>query len=475
MSTALAGPVTDRQRDVPRGGTRARPAAVLPVIAAGGLAVLGLWWVNTADVSGPDGWLIGAGRITGLLAGYAIAVLLALMARVPALERGIGADKLARWHSMGGRYVVGLAVAHTLLTIWGYAVADATDVVSETVTLNLSYPDVLQATVAVLLLVGVGVVSARAVRPRLRYETWFHLHFYTYLAAWLAFGHQLSTGNEFVGAQAARVAWYALYLGVAAVLVWYRFLTPVRRALRHRLRVSHVVHEGPGVVSVHISGRRLDELGAEPGQFFRWRFLTQSLWWSPNPYSLSAVPRPGELRITVKDLGDQSRLLADLRPGTRVVAEGPYGAFTSGASGRRGERRRERRGERRGERHAGRKVLLIAGGVGITPLRALFESIPAAPGDLTLLYRARSAEDLVFRTELEAISARRGAALHYLVGPRSRIGDPFTPGALTGLVPGLPGHEVYVCGPAGMTRDVVSALRAAGVPKRRVHHESFEF
>src|SRR5689334_20686146 len=135
-----------------------------------------MWWANTPSVAGFDGWLTNAGRITGLLAGYAFAVLLALMARVPALERGVGSDRLARWHAMGGRYTVGLAVAHTLLIIWGYAVTGQTGVVDQTVTLVLSYPDMLKATVAVLLLVGVGIVSAKAVRPRMRYETWFYLH-----------------------------------------------------------------------------------------------------------------------------------------------------------------------------------------------------------------------------------------------------------------------------------------------------------
>jgi len=418
--------------------------------------VLGLWWANTPAVAGLDGWLTGAGRITGLLAGYAIAVLLMLMARIPALEHGVGSDRLTRWHSMGGRYVVGLSVAHTLLITWGYAVTEGTDVVGETVTLNLSYPDVLRATVAVLLLVGIGVISARAIRPRLRYETWFHLHFYTYLAAWLAFGHVLATGNEFIANPSARLAWYALYITVALVLIWYRILTPVRQAFRHRFTVTQVVEEGPGVVSVHITGRRLDLLRAEPGQFFRWRFLTRELWWSPNPYSLSAVPGRNELRITAKDLGDHSRILARLRPGTRVLAEGPYGSLTAG-------RRRRRR------------VLLIAGGAGITPLRSLFESIPAAPGDLTLLYRARAAGDLVFRDELDDISARRGARLLYCVGPTSVVGDPFAPRTLAALVPHLRDHDVYLCAPSAMTGHVIASLRAVGVPSGRIHHESFEF
>ncbi|MEV7971307.1 ferredoxin reductase family protein [Sphaerisporangium sp. NPDC088356] len=320
------------------GGTRLAPAVTQALIAAGTVAVVGLWWSDTPSVIGLGGWLTGAGRITGLLAGYAMVVLVALMARVPALERGVGADRLARWHAMGGRYTVGLAVAHTLLIIWGYAVTAHTGVVHETASLVLSYPDMLKATVAVLLLVGVGAVSARAVRARVRYETWFYLHFYTYLAAALAFGHQLSNGEQFIGDRLAQLAWYGLYGAVGALVLWYRFITPVAQAFRHRLRVTHVVPEAPGVVSVYVSGRHLGELRAEAGHFFRWRFLTRDLWWAANPYSLSAVPASHELRITVKDLGDQSRSLGRQPPGVRGPPEGPYGAVTPRPASRPPER-----------------------------------------------------------------------------------------------------------------------------------------
>ena len=104
----------------------------------------------------------------------------------------------------------------------------------------------------------------------------------------------------------ARVAWSALYAAVAAAIVWYRFVTPVRQALRHRVRVEQVVPEAPGVVSVVLAGRHLDELRAEAGQFFRVRFLARGLWWASNPYSLSAAVQPTRLRITVKELGEHS-------------------------------------------------------------------------------------------------------------------------------------------------------------------------
>jgi len=427
--------------------------AVLTVIALGAAAVVGLWWYSTPDVSGLGGWLTGAGEILGLLAGYGVVVLVALMARLPPLERGIGTDQLARWHAVGGRYVVSVIVAHGLLILWGYAVEAHTTVVSETATLLTQYPDVLMATVAGFLLLGVGIVSMRAVRRRLRYETWYYLHLYTYLAIALAFSHQFAVGQAFINNLAARFWWSAMYLTVAVLVLWYRVAVPLRAFARYGYTVIGVKSEGPGVISVYIGGKHLDELAAEPGQFFRWRFLTRSLWWSSHPYSLSAAPGTDVLRITVKDIGDHSRALSRLRPGTRVIAEGPYGAFTAGQSGR--------------------GVLLLAGGVGITPLRAMFSTLR---GPVTLIYRASSEQDIVFRDELDAIAAARGATVYYLVGSRAEIGgDPLSPKMLRSLVPGLEQQEAYVCGPSGMISAAVRALRAAGVPRRQIHFESFEF
>jgi predicted ferric reductase len=435
---------------------RARPAAVLALIWAGAAATIVLWWHNTPPIHGLGDWLTNAGRIAGLLAGYGVVVLVALMARLPPLERGIGADRLARWHSRGGRYTVSLVVAHGLLIVWGYAVTAHASVVSQTKTLLVSYPDVLAATVGGLLLVGVGISSARAARRRLHYETWYYLHLYTYLAVALAFSHQFATGAELMDNPWARVVWGALYAGVAAAIVWYRFVTPVRQAARHRMRVLSVHDEGPGVVSVVIGGHQLDQLWAESGQFFRWRFLCRGLWWVSSPYSLSAGPQPDRLRITVKALGEHSRALADLAPGTRVLAEGPYGAVTAAV------RRR-------------RKVLLIGGGIGIAPLRALFETIPADPGDLTLIYRASAAGDIVFRQELQQLARQRGANLRFVVGRRTEWGyDPLSAGSLRTNIPDLAEHDVYLCGPDGMTTAVAKALRSAGVRRRQIHHEAFE-
>ncbi|MFI6437996.1 ferric reductase-like transmembrane domain-containing protein [Streptomyces sp. NPDC050759] len=431
---------------------RSPAGAVLALLWAGAAAVLALWWADTGSVVGTAGWLTGAGRIAGLLCGYACAVLVGLMARVPVLERRVGSDRVARWHAMAGRYTVCLLLAHIGLILSGYAAQDGASLWHETVTVVLDYPEMLKASAGTVILLAVGVTSARAVRRRTGHEFWYYVHLLTYAAVFLAFGHQLALGNDLSGNAVATGAWYALYLGVAALVLWFRILAPVRLNLRHRLRVESVHQEAPGVWSVVVHGRDLDQVGARAGQFFRWRFLAPGLRWTSTPYSLSAPPRPDRMRITVKALGDHSTAVALLRSGTRVWAEGPYGSLTA-------------------ERQTSPRSLLIGGGVGITPLRALFETLP---GEVTLLYRARTVEDLALGGELEAVARWRGAKVHYLLngpeGQRPRI----TAESLRAAVPDLAGHDVYLCGPHGFARELYEELRAAGVPDRRIHHESFE-
>ncbi|WP_405596143.1 ferredoxin reductase family protein [Streptomyces sp. NBC_01410] len=430
--------------------------ALLAVTWAGAVAVLSLWWQNTAVVHMTTAeWLIGAGRITGLLGGYVIALVVLLMARVPALERRVGSDRVTRWHAMSGRYAISLIVAHVVLTLWGYAVQARTGLVEQTVTVVVDFPEMIKAAIGTGLLLLIGFVSAGAVRRRMAYETWYYLHLLTYVAVYLTFWHQLATGAEFVANPTVRTVWYVLYGAVGALLVWYRVLAPVRLNLWHRMRVESTVEEAPGVVSVLITGRRLHRLGAEAGQFFRWRFLTKGLRWSANPYSLSAAPRPTLMRITVKAVGKHSTALSRLEPGTRIWAEGPYGAMTAG-------------------RRSRNKVLLIAGGAGITPLRALFETLPGGPGDLTLLYRASKKQDLALWSELQQIAERRDAQLMYAVNGPDGARPEITSERLKEVLPDIDEHDVYLCGPPGLAEESYQALRAAGVPSRRIHHESFE-
>jgi ferredoxin-NADP reductase len=318
----------------------------------------------------------------------------------------------------------------------------------------------LLAAAGTVCLVMVVVTSVKAARKRLRYESWHLLHLYAYLGVGLALPHQLWSGQEFLTSPLATVFWWSSWaLTAVAVLVW-RVALPLWRSARHDVRVTSVVREDVDVVSVHMTGRRLDRLGAEAGQFLTWRFLTGAGWTRAHPYSLSAAPDGRGLRITVKELGDGSASLPAVRPGTRVLVEGPYGRLSDRARTR-------------------PKVAFIGAGVGITPLRAMAEELDYAPGDAVLLYRFPDRP--LFGREFDVLARDRGLRVLMLPGHRrsqgswlgAGVGEADDATVLRRWVPDLAERDVYVCGPEGWLEDVRRAALAVGLPPDRFHVESF--
>jgi predicted ferric reductase len=418
------------------------------------VVALGVSAESAGSLRAAGGPLTFVGELLGLVGTYLLLVMLVLIARLPLLERTVGQDRLVRWHRRIGPWPLLLLTAHAVAITFGYAQAARTGAWHELGQLLSSYPDVLAALVALCLLLMAGVLSARAARRRMRYETWWAVHLYTYLALALGFAHQLANGDSFVGHPLTRAIWVALWVATAGTVLACRVALPVWRTVRHGLRVQEVRAEGPGVVSVICSGRQLERLAVSGGQFFQWRFLVPGMWWQAHPYSLSALPQPPFLRVTVKGLGDQARALARIRPGTRVAIEGPYGVFTDHA------RVRDR-------------VLLVAAGVGITPIRALLEDLPADV-DVSVILRGSRPDDLVLRDEVAALVAQRPlAVLHQLVGSRHQVD--LGPATLQRLAPDVRQRDVYVCGPGGFTDQVRLAARRLGVPAQRIHMEEFAF
>jgi predicted ferric reductase len=391
------------------------------------------------------------GSLTGLAGTYLALVMVLLVSRLPLVERVLGLDGLVRWHRRLAPWPVSLLVAHALFITVGYAQAARSGLLRQAAVLLRSYPDVLSATVGLALMCLAAVISIRAVRCRLRRETWWTVHLVMYLALALSFLHVIVLGPSFVGHPLTQAVWTALWLATAGLVLGYRIGLPVLRSLRHQLRVAEVRAEGPGVVSVICVGRRLNRLAVSGGQFFFWRFLTPGLWWQAHPYSLSALPQPPYLRLTVKSVGDHSAALARLCPGTRVMVEGPYGVFTRQA------------------RHR-RRVVLIAAGIGVTAVRALLEDLPPA-ADPVVLLRASSGRDLVLRREVQDLVCSKQGRLHELVGPREAAGLDYW--SLPELVPDLDRRDVYVCGPAGFVADIALLAAALGVPDEAIHLEAF--
>lgn len=287
------------------------------------------------------------------------------------------------------------------------------------------------------------------------YETWWMVHVLTYAAVAASFMHQVINGQMFIGHPLNRLYWTALYVLMFAAVIVYRIGIPWFRSFKHHLVVEKVTVEGPRVVSVIMKGRDLDQLGAQGGQFFGWRFFARGHMLMSHPYSLSAAPTQHYLRITVKDLGDHSSSLANIKPGTRVFVEGPYGAFTAGRST---------------QPH----VVLVGGGVGITPIRALMDELQGGV-QMDVLFRASKEEDLVLKEEMDYLAHNSNGSIriHYLVGPRKN--HPMDAKSIKAIVPEFADSDIYICGPEPLVSSVRKAAEDLGVPRNRFHDESFAF
>jgi len=469
-SLALERPEVLRARERSRRRFRRNVALALvwAFVLANAGAIFYMWvngGTNTGDLSleNTRTIVLSLARITGLLGAYLALIEVVLLARLLWLEHLVGFDRLPVWHPWNGHACLWLILAHTFLSIWGYQIQDnelaigaaaSTSYWDETARIIWGdiYPGMIVATVGTFLLVVVTFSSIVFVRKRVPYELWYAIHITAYAGIALGWFHQIPTGADIVHIPVAEWYWRSLYIATL-VVVALRVLHPFVNWLRHGMRVTELVHEAPGIVTLRIGGRKLDRIKVRPGQFFIWRFLAKGHWWAPQPYSISEAPDGKSIRITVKALGEHSRRIEECVPGTRVVAEGPFGVFTDAS------RTRE-------------KVLLVAGGIWITPIRALVEEME---GDVIVLYRVVSQDDLVFADELAELAERRSLTIHDVVGDhRSPEGrELLSPAHLRELVPDVAEREVYLCGPPAMVEVLSGELRRAGVARKHLHVERF--
>jgi predicted ferric reductase len=440
---------------------RVRLAAVLALWF--GLLLVTYWWLADGGVTDLPHWesgLTSLGRITGLWAADLLLVQVLLMSRLSPLEHAFGRDRLARIHRVVGLFSCYLMITHIVLIIAGYASGQWSAVLSTIWDLITNYGGVLLAVAGIACLIMVVVTSLKAARRQLRYESWHLLHLYAYLGVGLALPHQLWTGQEFLRSPAAAIYWWTLWAVAAGTIVGWRILLPLWRSARYRLRVAGVARESSDVVSVYLTGHRLDRLPLRAGQFLNVRFLSRPGWTRANPFSMSIAPNGHTLRITAKVLGESSARLANLRPGTSVLFEGPYGRLSSRA-------------------RTQRKVVLAGAGVGITPLRVLAEGFHYEPGEAVMVQRY-TAEPL-FTRELDALAAEKGLQVVHLPGPRRTPTSVLGPAAhgmperiaLQRWIPDIADRDVFLCGPSAWTDGFKRLLLVAGVPGDRIHTERF--
>jgi predicted ferric reductase len=406
------------------------------------IVTVACWWTGSRSLL-PTNPLIAIGLLAGLLAQMLILTELILVSRLTLVEQAFGFDKLNQLHRWLG-YTLGVAIlVHPILMIWGGAAATGTSALSQTQALLSSSDDIFNAFVGLGLLLVAVIISVPTIRRKLKYETWHFGHLLMYVAIGFVFGHQ--TENTDVGAGVALYYWLALNFGVFGVLILYRFLKPIFLYQRHKFYVEKIIPETPNVYSVYITGKNLEKFRFNPGQFLHVSFLTTGLW-APHPFSISQAYNGRNIRISVKASGDHTSRINTLKVGTKVFLEGPFGRFTPAVA-------------------KTNKYLFIAGGIGITPIRAMIEMLAREHADMLLLYGNRTEQEIAFKDELSQLIPNT----HNIIA--GRIDEE----KIKQLAPDFASRDIYLCGPPPMMNSIITILKNLGVPRSHLHYEKFAY
>ncbi len=402
--------------------------------------------------------LSSANRAIALIATSLLMIHLLLVARIGWVEKVLGLDGATARHKRLGKPIVYLFFAHLVISVTHYSLVSGSNIVSGLVDLNLNYWQIGLATIGFVLMIVVAYTSAISVRKRFSYEIWYFIHLASYVAVLLAIPHQFAFGTDFLAQPWLATFYLGLYLFVFASVIWFKLALPIVQS--RGLRIQKIVPDLNNTTSVYIDGPGLKGIPYEAGQFFMLRVLTPKLWHQSHPFSVSSSPGEQSLRFTIGSRGDFTSVIPNLKPGTRVIIEGPYGIFSQ-------------------KTRTKRKMLMIAAGIGVAPVRSLARSVISEPGDVTVLYRVNDKNDAALLEELRDICDQRQHNLVVLDG--ERFNQSWLPGLselpdhsrLLELAPHALESDIYVCGPAVWSKSVEQTLKKLNVNKNQIHLEEF--
>ncbi|MFP4250913.1 MAG: ferric reductase-like transmembrane domain-containing protein, partial [Armatimonadota bacterium] len=407
----------------------------------------------TLEGLGPlEGNLVMAGRLTAMLAATLIMLQFALAARLRPLDDAFGLDRIMRFHRLTGAAAVTFAILHPILL---YVTPHyALGAVGEGI-----FPEMVGALILTALIV-IAVTSIWRKFLNLSYDAWHRIHYLAFAVVVLVVGHSLSLGSDLQSGW-ARVVWLAMFGAYALLFAWARVIRP-RIIAGRRWTVERVAPASHDTWQLDLAPDGHDGIRQMPGQFALLTIHRDDARDERHPFTISSPPRKdGSVSFTIKESGDYTDRIGETPEGASAVVEAPWGQFCHLL-------------------HGGERLLMIAGGVGITPILSMLRYM-VARGDarpITLIWGNRTEADILYREELARMEERLNLrVVHVLSEQPEYDGETgYVDADLLGRV--LNGEvsdaDVYLCGPPPMMDLVEDALRELGFDGSAIHSERFE-
>ena len=417
------------------------------LVLAGLVALPVVLWAFTLTSGLPGSvYLYELGKLAALAGFVLLAFQYVLSSRIQWIERGIGLDGLFGIHKKTGFVALVLLLAHPVLfyvseRLQGYQTP-------------LSSLKLLGVAALLLLLVTTGAALLYGVLPKMRYETWKRVHTAGYAVFVLAFVHSSLIGSDLQRGP-MRIVWgflAILFMGTLAHKLWKR--TRIRRT---PFGVSEVVQETHDTWSVYFEGAHPPY---DPGQFMIVQLLRDGKVSEPHPFTIASSPTQKRLSITVKSVGDFTATIGETKTTDRAYIDMPYGRFSFLP-------------------FDADDLVLIAGGIGVTPFMSMLRYIrdEKLKKNVLLLWGNKTEADIAFREELDRMEAEMPSLKVVHVISRQQ-GFPGEKGVLDKemlrrYVGNNPSGRFFICGPPPMMRAVERSLSDLGVSGKRILSERF--
>lgn len=413
-----------------------------------------LWplvFIAIVHADGDMSFLTAFANSVGFVAMNALALQVIVPSRVKGFTEALGVPRLIRFHRLMGYVAFAFVFVHVaVLVIDQPEVVELFDV--------RDAPVRAQAGVGALAaLVALLFTTWRPVQRRLGYEGWRFLHItlsITLLAG--SFTHVVLVA-QFSGHAGIRWGTFAMVALAALAIFYLRVVRPFRGGWSPYV-LDRVERETATTVTMVLRPDGHAGISFLPGQFAWLKFEHARYSLREHPFSIvSSAVRRDELRFTVREVGDFTSSVSGLRPGTRVLVDGPHGAWRPAPDV---------------------PITFVVGGVGITPALSMLATAMDLRGNrsVQVVYACRELEDVIGAQLLH--DAAKRPELEVFVVPS--IAPPDWRGVsgqiTTELLSSVAGQQPadrcwFVCGPPPMRVAVLNSLAALGVPEHHVHIE----
>ena len=386
-----------------------------------------------------------------------------LVSRIRAAAAPFGEDSLQLFHNSMGLVALGFIVGHfVLLIVAGYPASCWLNPFSSCA--NLATRTAWLSVILLLLLIGSSIWRKNL---RLRYEPWLAVHgIFSLLVVFIALVHIFVVGR-YTSTPVMKAVWALYAVLVVGLIAWFKIYTPLKNWRRPWEIVENREERGDSRTLV-LKPVGHSGFSFEPGQFSWVKTGQTPFRMGQHPISMSSpgdVEPGGEVAFTIKNLGDWSgEEVPSLKPGDRAWLDGPHGVFTL-------------------DRQQAMGYVLIGGGVGITPLYSMVQTMVQREDvrPVLLFYGARDSESMIFQEELEALASSGELSMQFipvLSSPKEGwMGE-------TGYVNSeimkkyLPKQfkrfKYLICGPEPLMDAMEEALPELGIPPQSVLSERFD-